>query len=280
METDPVLEIVDFLAAPFAACVLLALILGYLGIHVILRRVIFVDLALAQIAALGTLIGFLRGHEAGSAASIGYSFSATLVGAAVFAWTRRRRERVPQEAIIGITFVVASALSILIADRAPEGAEHIKELLAGAVLWVTWPAVLRNLAVFALVAALHYLWRGRFCLISERPDEAFRQGLAVRWWDFLFYATFGVVITLAVAVGGVLLVFAYLVAPAILAVGSADRWSGRLVIALGAGVLASALGLAASYSWDFPSGPAVVCTLGLFLALYAAWKGLVARAAG
>ena len=263
-------DVLAFLAAPFAASALLAMILGYLGIHVILRRVIFVDLALAQIAALGSIVAFLRGHEPGSVGSLLYSFVAALLGAGIFSWTRTRRERVPQEAIIGITFVVASALSILIADRAPEGAEHIKELLAGAVLWVTWPTVIRDLIVFTSVGALHLALRRRFCLITENPEEAFRRGIRVRGWDFVFYASFGIVITLAVGVGGVLLVFAYLVAPAILAVGSAASWSARLSIAVGSGVLASALGLAASYTWDFPSGPAVVCTLGAFLVVWTA----------
>jgi zinc/manganese transport system permease protein len=265
-------DVLRFLAAPFAAAVLLAMILGYFGIHVILRRVIFVDLALAQIAALGSLVAFLRDHQPGSFPSLIYSFVAALLGAGIFSWTRSRRERVPQEAIIGITFVVASALSILIADRAPEGAEHIKELLAGAILWVTWPVVLRNLAVFALVAALHYALRRRFCLITEDPEEAFRRGFPVRLWDFVFYASFGIVITLAVGIGGVLMVFSYLVAPAILAVGSATGWTARLAVALGTGVVASAVGLAASYRWDFPSGPAVVCTLGAFLLAWTAMQ--------
>jgi zinc/manganese transport system permease protein len=264
-----VLDVLEFLAAPFAATVLLTGILGYLGIHVILRRVIFVDLALAQIAALGALVAFMRGHEPGSLGSLVYSLVAALVGAAVFSWTRARRERVPQEAIIGITYVVASALAILIADQAAEGADHIKELLAGAIVWVTWPIVLRDGTVFALVGLLHWVLRKRFVLISEDPEEAYRRGVAVRLWDFVFYASFGVVITLAVSVGGVLMVFAYLVAPTILAVDAADRWRSRLLVSWITALLASAAGLGASYHWDLPAGPAVVCTLGLFLVIHA-----------
>ncbi len=266
------IAILEFLAAPLAASLLLAGILGYFGIHVILRRVIFVDLALAQIAALGTLVGFFAGHETGTWASLGYSLGAALLGAAVLSWTRSRRERIPQEAVIGITYVVASALAILIADRAPEGAEHIKELLAGAILWVTWSDVLRDLAVFTLVGMLHYALRDRFSLISEDPEGAFAKQLSVRMWDFAFYGSFAIVITLAVGVGGILMVFTYLVGPAIIAVGSADTWPGRLALAWGTGMLASAIGLAASYRWDFPSGPAVVCTVGAFLLLYAGYR--------
>ena len=262
------LEILQFLAAPFAACVVLVLSLGYFGIHVLLRKVIFVDLALAQIAALGTVIAFAAGHEPGTKASFAFSLGAAVVGAAFFSWTRSRHERVPHEAIIGITYVVASAATILIADRAPEGAEHIKELLAGAVLWVTWPAVLKSLLVCVGVGVLHWIFRRTFVAISEDPEKAFADGKLVRWWDFLFYVSFGLVITLSVEIVGVLMVFTYLVAPAILALAMSDRWVVRLTIAWSAGALASALGLLGSYHWDMPSGPAIVSVLGVFLLLF------------
>jgi len=275
-EIGTVLDELRFLAAPFAACLILVGILGYFGVHVLRRKVIFVDLALAQIAALGAVIAFVFGHEPGSMASFGFSLGTALFGAAIFSWTRARRERVPQEAIIGITYVIASAATILIADRAPEGAEHIKEMLAGAIIWVTWHDVGKVLLVSAVVGAVHWRLRERFMLISEHPDQAFAQGLRVRWWDFLFYATFGLVITLSVEIAGVLMVFAYLVAPAIIAIALSDRWRHRVAVAWSLGTLASALGLLASYHWDFPSGPAIVCALGLFLVLYALLRPLLA----
>lgn len=259
-----------FLAAPFAASAVLAAILGYLGLHVLLRKVIFVDLALAQIAAMGTVVALIFGHEPGSAASFGYSLGAAWAGAAIFAWTRMRRERVPHEAVIGITYVIASAATILLADRAPEGAEHIKELLAGSILWVTWPVVLKDLAAAVGVALFHLAFRRRFLAISEAPERAFEAGWNVRWWDFLFYASFGLVITVAVEVAGVLMVFAYLVAPAIVALSVSDRWAVRIPLSFAVGVVASALGLLASYRWDLPSGPAIVCVLGAFLVILAA----------
>ncbi len=268
------LDVIGFLAAPFAACLVLVGILGYLGLHVLLRQVIFVDLALAQIAALGAVVAFYFGHEPGSWGSFGFSLSAAVIGAAVFAGSRMRRERVPQEAIIGISYVIASAATILVADRAPEGAEHIKELLAGAIIWVTWPTVVKVLAVCAAVGASHWLFRRQFALISERPAEAFEAGMRVRWWDFLFYVTFGLVITLSVEIAGVLMVFAYLVAPAIIALASADRWPARIALAWLVGLVASALGLLASYRWDLPSGPAIVCLLGALLVVFAGWRWL------
>lgn len=269
-------DILQFLAAPFAACVVLVLMLGYLGLHVLLREVIFVDLALAQIAALGVVVAFFFGYPPESVHSFAFAFGAAAVGAAIFAFTRMRHARVPQEALIGITFVIASAATILVADRAPEGAEHIKELLAGALLWVSWERVVGNAAICVLVGLFHYAFRKRFILISEDPERAYREGISVRWWDFLFYLSFGLVITLAVETAGVLMVFAYLVAPAIIALASRDTWPARLVTAWIVGLVASALGLAASYRWDLPSGPAIVCSLGLLLVLF--WFSRAVRA--
>lgn len=272
------LDVLAFLAAPFAACLVLVGVLGYFGLHVLLREVIFVDLALAQVAALGTVVALAAGHAPDSRAALLYSLVATVLGAVLFTFTRRRRgAAVPQEAIIGITYVIATAAAILVADRAPEGAEHIKELLAGTILWVTWPVVLRDLAIFAVVGLFHWIFRRRFVQISERAEEAVDQGVRVHLWDFLFYLSFGLVITFAVSVAGVLMVFAYLVAPAILALSTSRRWGVRIAIAWAAGFAASVLGLLSSYWWDLPSGPAIVCALGLFLALYAVWRGWTGR---
>lgn len=273
-------EALIFLAAPASACLVLVGIHGYLGLHVLERQVIFVDLALAQIAALGAVVGFMLGYQPGELASFLFSLGAAGVGAAIFSLTRFRRGRVPHEAIIGLTYVLAIATTILVADRAPEGAEHIKEMLAGAIVWVTWPVVLRDLVVYAAVGVFHFLLRDRFIQISTDAESAFEAGVNVRWWDFLFYLSFALVITLSVEIAGVLMVFAYLVAPAIIALVSSDRWSVRTAIAWSVGAAASAIGLTASYMFDLPSGPAVVTTLGLILVGFGALRLLMSRSAG
>jgi len=265
------LEVLQFLAAPFAACLILVATLGYLGLHVLEREIIFVDLALAQIAAFGVVVGFIFGHEPHSAASFGYALAATAVGAAIFSFTRTPHSGVPQEALIGITYVVATAATIIVADLAPEGAEHIKELLAGGIVWVTWSSVLRVFVVCAAVGIFHYLFRRRFLAISEDPQAASDAGAGLKRWDFLFYLSFGLVITVAVEIAGVLMVFAYLVAPAIVALAASKRWGLRLLIAWSVGGAASAMGLLASYRWDYPSGPAIVCALGVLLLAFGAW---------
>jgi len=262
-------EMLSFMAAPFAACLVLVGIHAYFGIHVIERRVLFVDLAVAQFAALGAVMGFVNGYHPGELGSTLYSMAFATLAAVLFALTRARDEKLPQEAIIGITFVVASAATILIADRAPEGAEHIKEMLSGSLLWVTWPTVIKDLIIYSAVGLFHWVFRRRFLLITEDPQEAFRRGWNVRWWDFLFYLSFGVIITFSVEIGGVLMVFAYLVIPACIAILLAAGMRSRLVLGWVFGVVGSVIGLLASYYLDMPTGPAIVVVLGLML--IAAW---------
>jgi zinc/manganese transport system permease protein len=268
-------EMLGFMAAPFAACLVLVGIHAYFGIHVIERRVLFVDLAVAQFAALGAVVGYAFGHHPGELGSTLFSMLFATVAAALFAITRMRHEKLPQEAIIGITFVVASAAAILVADKAPQGAEHIKETLAGSLLWVTWPTVVKDLVIYSAVGLFHWVLRRRFLLISLQPDEAYRRGWWVRWWDFLFYFSFGVIITFSVEIGGVLMVFSYLVIPACIAILLASDMRTRLILGWLIGWLGSAVGLVASYQWDFPTGPAIVVVLGLMLV--GAWLADIVR---
>jgi zinc/manganese transport system permease protein len=260
-------ELLQLMAAPFGACVVLVGIHAYLGMHVIQRKVIFVDLALAQIAALGATFGFLLGISPHGRGAYVFSLGFAIAGAAIFSLTRMRHERVPQEAIIGIVYAGALALAILVADRAPQGAEHIKETLVGSILWVTWPTVLKTAGIYALVGALHIALRKRFLQISFRPEQAFAEGRWVRLWDFIFYVTFAFVITSSVAIAGVLLVFSFLVIPAVIATLFAARISVRLAVGWTVGIAACLIGLVASYRFDMPSGPTVVTSLAVALSL-------------
>jgi zinc/manganese transport system permease protein len=259
------IDMLSFMAAPFAACLVLVGLHAYFGIHVIERRILFVDLAVAQFAALGAVVGFAFGQHPGELGSTLSSLAFAVIAAAIFALTRVRVEKLPQEAIIGITFVVASAVTILVADRAPEGAEHIKETLSGSLLWVTWPAVVKVLVVYALLGLFHWFLRSRFMLISMEPGEAYRRGWNIRWWDFLFYLSFGVMITFSVEIGGILMVFAFLVIPACIAILLHAGMKARMAVGWAAGVVGSAIGLVGSYYLDMPTGPAVVVVLGVML---------------
>ena len=257
----------ELILPPFVACLVLVAMLAYLGVHVIAREVIFVDLSLAQMAALGSTTALLFGIEGGSMGAYLWALGFTTLGAAIFAATRSTKtsQRVPHEAIIGIVYVVASAATLLVADKAPQGAEAVKELLVGGILWVTWGQIGRLIAVFAGLGIVHYLLRHRFFTISFHEDQAEAQGWSVRWWDFVFYLTFGVAITLAVPVAGVLLVFSFLVVPAVVAFLFTDNIRKLALGSWAAGAVASAAGLGISFKYDLPTGPLIVCGFGLLL---------------
>ncbi len=256
-------EALPFLALPFFACLVLTGIHAYLGVHVICREVFFVDLALAQVAALGAVTAFLFGYDLHSSGAYFTSLGFTFLGAALFALTRTPERRVSQEAIIGIVYAISAGAVVLVLDQAPQGAENIRHILVGNILAVTPSQVGKTALLYAAIGGFHYLFRNRFILISVDADQAALRGLSVRWWDFLFYTSFGFVVTSSVEMAGVLLVFSYLIVPAVCATYFADRLWTRLVIGWTLGFVVSVAGLYASYAADLPTGAAVVCTFGL-----------------
>ncbi|MBN2372023.1 MAG: metal ABC transporter permease [Vicinamibacteria bacterium] len=260
------MNILELMAAPFAECLILVAIHTYLGIHVLKRRVIFVDLALAQIAALGTTVGFLFGIMPETPSALVFSMIFTFLGAAVFAITRFRHEKVPQEAVIGLTYAVSCAIAVLVVEKT-RGAEHLKDILVGNLLWVKWADVLTAAFIYLLVGVLHFIFRKRFLAISDDPEKAYAAGISVKAWDFLFYLTFGVVITFSTRVAGVLMVFVFLVAPAILAFMITNRLAHQLLIGWGTGTAVTVLGLYLSWNLDLPSGPAVIAFYGVALVI-------------
>ncbi len=259
------LNIWDIMAPAFFECLILVGIHSYLGLHVLRRKVIFVDLALAQIAALGTTVGFLFGVMPGTTGAYWFSLSFAFIGAAVFSVSRIRHEKIPQEAVIGLAYAIAASVAILVIDKAPHGAEHIKEILTGSILWVKWSTILKAAIVYSLVGVFHFVYKDKFILISENPEEAYRQGISVKFWDFLFYMSFGIVITHSVGTAGVLLVFVFLVVPAIASMLITDVLWKQLVIGWVLGVFVSVIGLYISYVADLPSGPTVVAFYGIML---------------
>ena len=270
-------EFLHLMIKPFVACLILTGIHAYLGLHVIEREVIFVDLALAQIAAFGATLGFLWGFGLHSTEGYLTALGFTFVGAAVFALTRLRKPLVPQESLIGVVYAVSAAASILVLSRAPEGGEELKALLVGHLLFVEWPEIVKVLFLYSLIGAVHWLARAPLLAISQDPEGAFAKGLRVRWWDFLFYATFGFVVTSSVEMAGVLLVFSFLMVPAVCGVLLAETISSRLLIGWVIGVLTSLAGIALSYLWDLPTGATVVCAFGACLCLCALIRRCVHR---
>src|SRR5205807_3325313 len=220
----------DVLFWPIMACVLLPWLLVYLGLHVVQRGIIFIDIAMAQMASLGICIAVLLQFEPESLTAYLLGVAATLVGAAIFSATGKRASQIPQEAIIGIAYVVAAAAAILLLSRSAHGNEEIRNMLVGDITVVSAAEVAKCFVVFAVVGAVHFVLRKNFLLVSFDRDAAYERGLRVRWWDFLFYATFGVVVTIFVRVAGVLLVFSYLIVPAVCGVTVARSPAMRLLV--------------------------------------------------
>ena len=250
---------------PIVACVLLPWLLVYLGLHVVQRGIIFIDIAMAQMASLGICLAVLLHIDLESWTTFGIALAFTLAGAGIFSVTGKRASQIPQEAVIGIAYVVAAAAAVLLLSRAAEGDEEIKNMLVGNILLVTPREVWERFALFAAVGIFHFVFRKNFLLVSFDRDGAHQKGLRVRWWDFFFYAVFGLVVTSFVRIAGVLLIFSYLIVPAVCGINLARGTGTRLLIGWFIALLGGIAGLFLSYWWDLPSGAAIVCTFGALL---------------
>src|SRR6266566_1872316 len=245
------MDILAFLFLPFLTGLVLTGIHAYLGVHVVERGVIFVDLSLAQIAALGTTVAYLAGYDLHATGAYLFSLGFTFLGAAIFA--------------------VSAAVAILLMSKATQETEHLKEMLVGNILSVTWPELFKTAVLYALVGVFHYIFRGRFLLISMNESEAERRGWNVRFWDFLFYVSFGFVVTSSVAIAGVLLVFCFLIVPSVTAMLFSERLGPRLAIGWTMGTFVSAGGVALSFLLDLPTGATIVGTFGASLLVVAGY---------
>ena len=274
------MTVLQFLAAPFVASLILTGIHAYLGVHVVERGVIFVDLSLAQIAALGATVSLLMPFSGGDphAPSVYWvSLAFTFIGAAIFAMLRVKSARIPQEAIIGICYSVASAAAILAMSKATSESEHLKDMLVGNILAVSWHEVGKTAILYGGIGLFHYIFRRQFLAISQSHNDPESTGLNYRFWDFLFYASFGFVVTSSVAIAGVLLVFCYLIVPSVAAMLYAENIGPRLAIGWTMGTIVSALGVWLSLQLDLPTGATIVCTFGLVLIVMAAVRPLFIR---
>jgi len=270
------MDTIAFLAPPFVASLILTGIHAYLGLHVVERGVIFVDLSLAQIASLGAAIAVWQGYDPHTDPQIYWmSLGFTMIGALIFAMVKGHEARIPQEAIIGISYAVASAAVILAMSQATGEAEHLRDMLVGNILSVQWPDVWRTAAIYVAIGIFHFIFRKRFLEISVDPHGVAAKGISVRFWDFLFYASFGIVVTRSVAIAGVLLVFCYLIVPSVGGMLFSSRIGPRLAIGWVMGTVVSMLGMYVSVLFDLPTGAASVCTFGVALIAMAAVRPLV-----
>jgi zinc/manganese transport system permease protein len=263
------MDALSFMKWPLIASLILPWLLVYLGLHIVQRGVIFVDLALAQTAAFGTCVAMLCGYDVHDWQSYAFSLGFTFVGAVLLTFTRSRNQRVPQEALIGVVYVVAAAAAILALSKGAGGSEELQRSLVGELLVVPYQEVLKTFGLFVAIGIAHFLFRKKFLAISANPQQAAASGIKVRWWDFMFYMLFGLVVTSFVHIGGVLLVFSYLVVPAVCATYLASSIGARFAIGWAIATLASVASLLITAKVDLPIGAAIVCVLGVVLVLVA-----------
>lgn len=265
----------DFMLAPFMASLLLILIMVYFGIHVIEREIIFIDIALAQIAALGSAVSLVIGNsgaraqdhiqEHDSRTILAYLFC--LLAAGIFTMLKNKKIRIPLEAIIGIAYAVATTSAVIILDKGAGSDVHIHDMLAGTILWVSWHQVFRLLLVVFAIGGFHYLFRKKFQAVTLAYQGKVKKISNPGFWDFMFYFTFGIVIVEAVSVGGILTIFAFLIIPSSVSALFATRWSERILIGLLVGGIATIFGLYLSWIMDIPCSPAIILFLAVCLLL-------------
>lgn len=258
-------EAITFLLPPLVACTLMIVLFGYLGIHVLKREIIFIDIALAQIAAVGATVAhvFLNAEEHSFVAFLA-SFGFTVLAALFYAQVGKRIKQIPHEAIIGVSYAIAAAAALFLLAIAAGGDVHLDHMLTGSILWVNWPTILKVAIVFGLVGLFHFICRSRFIRLSEQMAQTDLHEKSALW-DFLFYVSMGLVITLSVHIAGVLVIFSFLIIPATISAFFASGWMHRLGIAWIVGIVSILFGLGFSYRFDFSCGPSIVMFLGIFL---------------
>jgi zinc/manganese transport system permease protein len=272
-------ENIQFLAEPIVACLLLAGILSYFGNHILTRGIIFIDIALAQIAALGSMIGLLVGYADGSAAVGLVSLVFTLLIISIFALTKFEKQVIPQEAIIGIIYGLGLGIAMLLAEKIPGGSNYITKTITGNILWVTWHDILSCFLVFLTIGIIHFFLRQHFIRISESKENLPYSINKVRIYELIFYITFGIVVVRSVPIGGIFLIFVLLIAPTAIATLFTLRWSWRFLWSWLIGTIGSIIGIYISYEIDISNGPAIVCLLGITVFVLAFVKLISSRQA-
>jgi zinc/manganese transport system permease protein len=270
-------EFFSVMGPALAACLLLTAIYVYFGLHIVRRGVIFVDLALAQVAAMGGTVAFLLGYSLDGQGAYLFSLAFACFGSVVFTLARSREEVVPQEAIIGIVYAFAAAATVLLVDKAPHGAEHIKYLLVGNILWVSWSTIAWLSLIILVVAFFHYYFRSNIELVSVDPERARQAGVSVLLWDLLFYLSLAWIVTSSVQTAGVLLIFSFLIVPAVCGLLLSRSFRASLLLGWIVGVGVSLAGSALSYILDLPTGATIICLFGVTLLVIATLIGTYGR---
>ena len=240
----------------FFICIVIVGIHSYLGSHVVRRGIIFTDLALAQFAVLGSVVGQSIGFEDHSWQIYVSSLGFALIASFLFSLIKSNHSKIPIEAMIGTGYAISSALTILLVVKTPESATQIKEMLVGSILLVSPQIILETTLFYVVISIIHYIFRKQ--IYARSNNEQIDNSIL---WDFVFYGTFSVVVTYSVQIAGVLLVFSFLVVPAIVSLMLSDSIKKQLIIGWLFGLTACIIGILLAITFDFPVGPMIVVIL-------------------
>jgi zinc/manganese transport system permease protein len=258
----------SFMVQAFIAALITGAVLSYLGVHVVGRGIVFVDLALGQISSLGVAFAAFIGT---GLTSIPLIF--TLAGALLMSFINIRDKRLKQEAIIGILYAFASALTVLFISKTPHGDSDIQEVLFGNILSVSWGQISTLGIVFGIIALAHLVFFNKFFGLTKSFENGENHLIGIfNIWNFLFYISIGLAIVFAVKINGVIPVFSFLIIPAVSAIMLTKNNSAVFIIALIISVLASFFGLNFSFHYDFPAGSSIVAILGVLFILASVYK--------
>jgi len=264
---------VEFFTMQTSLIVVVLILHTYMGLHIIRRGIIFCDLVLDQLAAFGVVVGIGLGVGYGTPLSYLLALTAVLIGCVLLAVLRPKEKRIPQEAVIGILYGMALVASLLLADKMSDGGAYFNKTLVGSMLWVSWPLVGTTIGVYVALVLLHYVFRRRFLLLTENPEDLPRRA----WWDFVFFLTQGIITILIVPVAGVLLAYGFLMIPAAIGTLFSRRWATALLVGWTSGLSACLLGIVYSYRTDSPYGPSLLLSMGLFFMLALLLRGLLPK---
>ncbi len=257
-----------FMVQALAAAVITGVLLSYLGVHVVGRGIVFVDLALGQISSLGVAFAAFIGT---GLTSIPLIF--TLVGALLMSFINIRDKRLKQEAVIGILYAFTSALTVLFISKTPHGDSDIQEVLFGNILSISWQQITLVGIVFGAIAIMHLIFARKFFNLTESFENGQNHSVGIfNVWNFLFYISIGLAIVFAVKINGVIPVFSYLIIPAVSAILISKNKITVIILAMLISILAGFLGLNFSFHYDFPAGPSIVSVLGGIFTLAAMYK--------